>query len=60
MPQWNEVRCMARSMDHSLGENLVTGALVKCQADQPETSCGAVLIKKNWKVGPLALEELEH
>lgn len=58
VPQCNKVRHMARSMDHSLDENLLTGALVKYLADQPETSCGDVLIKKNLKTGPLAFKEL--
>lgn len=39
MPQWNEVRRMARSMDHLLGGNLVMETLVKHPADRPETSC---------------------
>lgn len=60
VPQWNEVRYMARSMDHSLDDNLSTRTFVKCLPDQPETSCGDVLIKKNLKIGPLALKELEQ
>lgn len=40
VPQWNEAKYMARSMDHALDEHLWTGALVKCLADQPETSRG--------------------
>lgn len=59
VPQWNEVKYMAKSMDHSLDEHLLTGALVK-SGRSTRNKLWNVLIKKNLKIGPLALKELEQ